>query len=114
MTKGWEEFLVFAKDNPPVMAEVMALKDKPYQEVTAGFVKIGATHGYTMDVDDVEGFLEEAAAHNALKRGDELSDEQLEAVAGGKGGGGGRAAGEVLEAAFQQIGKAFEGLFGGG
>jgi hypothetical protein len=111
MTKGWEEFLVFAKNNPAVMEEIMALKGKPYQEVTAGFVKIGANHGYTMDADDVEGLLEEAAAHHALQSG-ELSDEQLEAVAGGKGGGGGRAAGEVIEAAFQQIGKAFEGLFG--
>jgi len=113
MTRGWEEFLVFAKNNPAVMAEIMALKGKPYQDVTAGFVTISAKHGYTMDADDVEGILEEAAAHNALKGG-ELSDEQLEAVAGGKGGGGGRAAGNILEGVFEQIGKGFEGLFGGG
>jgi predicted ribosomally synthesized peptide with nif11-like leader len=51
-------------------------------------VEVGQQKGYSFTVDQVEQAL---AAQNAAQQ-EELSDEQLEAVAGGRGGGcwGGR------------------------
>lgn len=106
MKRGLEEFLVFTKNNKSVQTELKALQNKSYEEVCAGFVKVGAKHGYTISADDVEELIEEATAHKALKSG-ELSDEQLEAVAGGKG----MSFGKVLDDVMDQIGNMFGNMF---
>jgi hypothetical protein len=105
MKQGIEEFVVFSKNNKAVQSELKALQGKSYEEACAGFVKVGAKHGYKMTADEVEALIEEAAAHKALKGG-ELSDDQLEAVAGGKGGGGG-AFGKIMDDVMDQIGSLF-------
>jgi predicted ribosomally synthesized peptide with nif11-like leader len=45
-------------------------------------VEVGLQNGYSFTIDEVEQAL---AAQNAASEAGELSDEQLEAVAGGKG-----------------------------
>jgi hypothetical protein len=81
-TKGFYEFLAVAKTNGAIQQELDALDGKPYAEYCTAFKDLGARHGYTFGVDEVEDALEEMLAARALKSG-ELTDEQLEAVAGG-------------------------------
>ncbi len=86
--KGLDEFLAAAKTDQAILGELRALEGKTYDEYYAGFVAAGATRGYTFTVDEVEEVTDEALSDQTLKSG-ELSDDQLEAVAGGKGGGAG-------------------------
>ena len=79
---GIDEFLELVKKNKAVQDELRALDGMGYDDLSTGFVRVGAKHGYTFDADDAEEVIDEALAEKALTSG-ELSDEQLEAVAGG-------------------------------
>ncbi|NJK66420.1 MAG: Nif11-like leader peptide family natural product precursor [Microcoleus sp. SU_5_3] len=48
-------------------------------------VEVGQQNGYSFTIDEVKQAL---AAQSAASEAEELTDEQLEAVAGGKGGRG--------------------------
>lgn len=50
----------------------------------SGVVEFAKQKGYSIDVDDAKSYIE-------LKAHKELTDEQLDRIAGGKGGGGGSA-----------------------
>jgi hypothetical protein len=95
--KNFAGFLAFAKQNENVKKELQALSGLPYDASVAKVVEVGARNGYTFATDDVEEMLDEALGNKALKSG-ELTDEQLEAVAGGAGGGKGAAVGGLIEA----------------
>ena len=85
---GIDEFLELVGKNKAIQDELRALDGLGYDELSAGVVRVGAKHGYTFDTDDAEEVIDETLAEKALTSG-ELSDEQLEAVAGGGKGGAG-------------------------
>ena len=87
MPKGFEEFIAMAKANPAVLKELTAFEGQSYDAAGSGIVALGTKHGFTFSEDDVIGALDEAVSNRALQS-EELSDEDLELVAGGKGGGG--------------------------
>jgi hypothetical protein len=87
MPKGFEEFVVMAKNNPAVLQEMTAFEGQSYDAAGSGIVALGAKHGFEFSEDDVIAALDEAVSNRALES-EELSDEDLELVAGGKGGGG--------------------------
>jgi predicted ribosomally synthesized peptide with nif11-like leader len=86
--KDFEGFLQLVKTDVAIQQELKALEEQPYEAFLSGFVAVGAKHGFTFTNDEVEEIADEMLANKAFKSG-ELSDEQLESVAGGKGGGAG-------------------------
>ena len=100
-TKGFEEFVAAIRENAAIERELDALDGQPYDAYCAGFVAVGGKHGYTFSTDEVEELVEEVIADQSLKSG-ELTDQQLEAVAGGKGGGGGVVRG-IIEAIVKNV-----------
>lgn len=78
---GFDEFLMHAKDNQDLQRELNGLNGLTDEQYCERFVAVGARHGYTFDTDDVEEFLDEVAAR--LIKNDELSDAELEVIAGG-------------------------------
>jgi len=105
--KGFEEFIAMAKDNPAVLEELTAFEGQSYDAAGAGMVALGAKHGFTFTADEVTEALDEAVANRALESG-ELSDQELELVAGGKGGGG-----EAVLVLVGVIGDVIDNLTGG-
>ena len=83
--KGIDEFLAHVKHSKAAQDELRALDGLSYDDLSAGFVRVGAAHGYTFDIDDAEEVIDETLAEKALTSG-KLSDAQLEAVAGGAKG----------------------------
>ncbi len=81
--QGLAEFLKALSTNDAIRAEINAAKGKSDAAVLQNFVDVGARHGYTFSADDVEDMMD-AALSDAVQD-EELSDEELEAVAGGKG-----------------------------
>ena len=78
---GFDEFLMHAKENKEVQRELNALTGLTDDQYCDRFIAVGASHGYTFDADDVEEFLDEVTAR--LIKNDELSDAELESIAGG-------------------------------
>ncbi len=99
--KGIHEFMAEVGTNAGLQNEMRALEGQPYDNYYAAVVELGAKHGYTFSAEDVETTVDDLIATSALKGG-ELTDEQLESVAGGKGGG--RAIGGIVEAIAKSLG----------
>ncbi|HEX3864715.1 MAG TPA: Nif11 family protein [Stellaceae bacterium] len=76
-----ERFAGDLKSNPGLLDD---LKKSAGGLGLSGVVEFAKTKGYSIDVDDAKSYIE-AKAHK------ELTDEQLDQIAGGKGGGGGSA-----------------------
>ena len=83
--KGFDEFIAMARQNQAVAQELKSFEGQSYDAAGAGIVALGAKHGFTFTADDVEAALDESVANRALQS-EELSDEDLELVAGGTGG----------------------------
>jgi predicted ribosomally synthesized peptide with nif11-like leader len=101
-TKGLDEFLEAIRQDAAIREELQALEGEAHEAYCAGFVAVGAKHGYTFGQDDVSEFVDETVSNQALAS-EELTDEQLELVAGGKGGGGGGAVRGIIEAIVKNI-----------
>jgi len=86
--KDFKGFLELVKTDVAVQQELKALEGQPYEEFVSGFAAVGAKHGFTFTNEEVEELTDEMLGDKAFGSG-ELSDEQLESVAGGKGGGAG-------------------------
>jgi hypothetical protein len=86
MGKGMADFAAFLKGNDAVKKEIEAArKTSKGKELSAAIVKIAAKQGFTFTAAELDAELDKGTA-KALKN-EELSDEQLDLVAGGKGGG---------------------------
>lgn len=74
-----ERFANDLKAKPDFLAD---LKKSAAGLGLSGVVEFGRKNGYSIDVNDAKSYIE-GKVHR------ELSDEQLDRIAGGKGGGGG-------------------------
>lgn len=105
--QGFVGFVHAAKNNPALLQELKSFEGQSVTAAATGWVEAGKKHGYTFEAQEVSEALSEANAENALGEG-ELSDEQLEEVAGGKGGGG-----EAVLVLIGTIGNLVDHLTGG-
>lgn len=105
--QGFIEFVQSAKNNPALLQELKSYEGQSVTAAASGWVAAGKKHGFTFEAEEVAEALSEANAENALGEG-ELSDEQLEEVAGGKGGGG-----EAVLVLIGTIGDLIDNLTGG-
>jgi predicted ribosomally synthesized peptide with nif11-like leader len=105
--QGFVEFVQAAKNNPALLQELKSYEGQSVTATASGWVEAGKKHGYSFDAEEVAEALSEANAETALGEG-ELSDEQLEEVAGGKGG-----AGEAVLVLIGTIGNLIDNLTDG-
>jgi predicted ribosomally synthesized peptide with nif11-like leader len=73
-----EQFYTFVQTNQQLQDQLGAAKDKESFNELA--VQLGQENGYTFSVKDVDAFLNQKSQEENA----ELSNEELEAVAGGK------------------------------
>jgi len=73
-----EQFYTFVQNNQQLQDQLGAAKDKESFNELA--VQLGQENGYTFSVKDVDAFLNQKSQEENA----ELSNEELEAVAGGK------------------------------
>jgi predicted ribosomally synthesized peptide with nif11-like leader len=75
------QFYQEVMQEPALLQQFQAAPDR--ESLVNLAVEVGQQNGYSFTIDEVEQAL---AAQNAASEAEELTDEQLEAVAGGKGG----------------------------
>jgi len=73
-----EQFYTFVQTNQQLQEQLGAAKDRESFNELA--VQLGQENGYTFSVNDVDAFLNQKSQEENA----ELSNEELEAVAGGK------------------------------
>ena len=85
--KDLSHFLLFVNENADARQELQSVFESgiSYDAATTKIIDMGREFGYTFTADEVEELIDEALSNQGLKG--ELSDEQLEAIAGGSGKG---------------------------
>ena len=73
-----EQFYTFVQNNQQLQEQLGATKDRERFNELA--VQLGQENGYTFSVQDVDTFINQKSQEENA----ELSDQELEAVAGGK------------------------------
>jgi predicted ribosomally synthesized peptide with nif11-like leader len=73
-----EQFYTFVQNNQQLQEQLGAAKDRESFNELA--VQLGQENGYTFSVNDVDAFLNQKSQEENA----ELSNQELEAVAGGK------------------------------
>ncbi|MEG3958818.1 Nif11-like leader peptide family RiPP precursor [Microcoleus sp. herbarium2] len=76
-----EQFYTFVQTNQQLQEQLGAAKDRESFNELA--VQLGQENGYTFSAKDVDAFINQKSQETNA----ELSNEELEAVAGGKPGG---------------------------
>ncbi len=73
-----EQFYTFVQNNQQLQEQLGAVEDRESFNELA--VQLGQENGYTFSVEDVDSFINQKSQEENA----EISDEELEAVAGGK------------------------------
>ena len=89
-----EQFYAKASGDQALLAKMLANTQGP-DDFVANAVKEGKTLGYTFTTEEASAWIKK---QQEIKKSGELSDSQLEAVAGGKGGA--QAAGKAIDNFF--------------
>ena len=113
-----EQFYAIAAKDPALFNKMIANTDDP-DVFLANAVKEARALGYSFTVEEANAWIKK---QKEIGASGELSDQQLEAVAGGKGDGGaalGRGltaaanAGPLSPSSLQKLGNALTNLFSG-
>ncbi|MEH2382708.1 MAG: Nif11-like leader peptide family natural product precursor [Nostoc sp.] len=75
-----EQFYILVQNSEQLQQQLGAIQDSQIFNETAA--RLGQENGYSFTADEVDTFLKEKTQESNA----ELSDRELEAVAGGKGG----------------------------